>query len=61
MQVVGQFLGRDVAVRRILAERFENDDLQFRRNAAIDGTRRARVAVKHVGQQRLTRPAREDG
>ena len=29
MQVVGQFLGRSVAIRRILAERFKNDDLKL--------------------------------
>ena len=59
MQVVGQFLGRRVAIRRILAERFKNDDLKLLGYPAIQAARWARVAVEHVRQQRVTRTARK--
>ena len=50
-QVVGQFLSRGVALRRLLAERLQHNGFQLRWQGRIHGTRRARLFAADLPQQ----------
>ena len=62
-QVVGQLLGRGVALGRVLGHRLEDDRLQLRRDRLVEPPRRPRLLEGDLPQQLLPvagrrRPAR---
>jgi hypothetical protein len=59
-QVVGQLLRRRVAVRRVLLQRLQDDDLQLRGDGPVDRPRPPRLLEGDLPQQFLAVAAPED-
>ena len=61
LQVVGQFPGRGIALRRLLAERLQHDRFQLTRHGGMKRARRSRLVVGDLPQQFVAVASLEDG